>query len=61
MEELGLEVTKPYKDLFSFNSSKVRCLGLIKDLVFSLAQIPAENLVMDVVEDDIPPKFGMLL
>jgi hypothetical protein len=36
-------------------------LGLIKDLVVSLAQIPAKNMVMDVVIVDIPPKFGMLL
>jgi hypothetical protein len=35
MDELGLEVTRPYKDLFSFDSRKVKCLGLIKDLVIS--------------------------
>jgi hypothetical protein len=40
MDEMGLEVTRPYKDLFSFDSRKVKCLGLIKDLVVSLAQIP---------------------
>ena len=60
MEKLGLEVTRPYKDLFSFDSNKVKCLGLIKDLVVSLAQIPSKSLVMDVVVADIPPKFGML-
>lgn len=37
MEKLGLEITKPYKDLYSFDSSKVRCLGLIKDLCVMLA------------------------
>jgi hypothetical protein len=36
-------------------------LGLIKDLVVSLSQIPSKNLVMDVVVADIPPNFGMLL
>jgi hypothetical protein len=36
-------------------------LGMIKDLVVSLSQIPSKNLVMDVVVADIPPKFGMLL
>jgi hypothetical protein len=61
MDQLGLDVTRPYKDLFSFDSRKVKCLGLIKDLVVSLAQIPAKNMVMDVVVADIPPKFGMLL
>ena len=61
MEELGLEVTKPYKDIFSFDSSKVRCIGLIKYLVISLSQIPSKNLDMDVFVADIPLKFGMLL
>ena len=32
MESLGLEITRPYKDLYSFDSSRVNCLGLIKDL-----------------------------
>ena len=61
MDKLGLEVTRPCKDLFYFDSSKVKCLGLIKELAISLAHIPAKILVMDVVVDDIPPKFGMLL
>ena len=36
MEKLGLEITKPYHDLYSFDANKVKCLGLIKDLVVSL-------------------------
>ena len=61
MERLGLEVTRPYKDLYSFDSSRVKCLGLIKDLCVNLAEIPAKSLVMDIVVADIPPKYGMLL
>jgi hypothetical protein len=61
MEELSLDITRPYKDMFPFDSRKVKCLGLIKDLVVSLAQIPSKSMVMDVVVADIPPKFGMLL
>jgi hypothetical protein len=61
MDELGLYVTRPYKDIFSFDSRKVKFLGLIKDLVMSLSQILSKNLVMDVVVADIPQKFGMLL
>jgi hypothetical protein len=37
MEELGLEITNPYQDLYSFDSKKFKCLGLIKYLVVSLA------------------------
>jgi len=54
-------VTKPYRDLYSFDSNKVKCLGVIKDLAVSLARIPARSLVMDVVVADIPARFGMLL
>jgi hypothetical protein len=61
MDELGIDITRSYKDLFSFDSRKVKCLGLIKDLIVSLSQIPSKNMIMDVVVVDIPPKFGMLL
>jgi hypothetical protein len=61
MDELGLEVTKTYHDLYSFDSRKVKCLGVIKDLVVSLFQLPMKSVVMDIVVADVPPKFGMLL
>ena len=61
MEQLGLEITKPYKDMYSFESRRVKCLGMIKDLVVNLAQILVKSVVMDIVVADIPPHFGMLL
>jgi hypothetical protein len=61
MDELGLEITKSYHDLFSFDSRKVKCLGMIKDLVVTLTQASMKTMVMDVVVADIPPKFGCLL
>jgi hypothetical protein len=61
MDELGLEITKPYNDLYSFDSKRVKCLGVVKDLVVSLAQLPMKSMVMDILVADIPPKFGMIL
>ena len=61
MEELGLENTKAYHDLYSFDSKKVNCLGVIKDLVITLTRLPMKSIVMDVIVVDIPPRFGMLL
>ena len=61
MEKLNLDITRPYKDLFSFDSSQVKCLGLIKDLCITLVQYPAKRILMDIVVVDIPPKYGMLL
>ena len=61
MERLGLVVTRPYKYLYSFDSSRVKFLGLIKDLCVNLAKIPTKCVVMDIVVTDVPPKYGMLL
>ena len=55
MEKLGLDITHKYHDLYSFDSSRVYCIGLIKDLVVSLDQIPAKNVLMDVVIADVLP------
>jgi hypothetical protein len=61
METLGLDITRPYKYLFSFHSREVKCLGLIKYLVVILHQMPEKSLIMDVVVANVPPKFFMLL
>ena len=61
MEALGLSVTRPYLVLFSFDSRVVQCLGVIKDLVVNLKQLPMKSIMMDVVVVGIAPKFGMLL
>ena len=61
MEKLGLEITRPYHDLYSFDSKKVKCLGMIKDLVVNIAHIPVKSILMDVFIVDIPVKYGMLL
>ena len=61
MDSLGLDITRPYKDLFSFYSREVKCLGPIKGLVVILHQIPEKSLIMDMVVADVPLKFGVLL
>jgi hypothetical protein len=61
MEELGLVITRPYHDLYSFDSKKVKCLGVMKDVVVTLSQLHMKSVVLDVIVADIPPKFEMLL
>ena len=61
MEDVGLSITKPCHDLYAFDSRSIKCLGVTKDMVVSLAQLPMKNVIMDVVVADITPKFGMLL
>ena len=61
VESLELEITRPYKYLYSFDSRRVKCLGLIKDMVVSLNKLLDKTIMMNVVVVDIPPKFGVLL
>lgn len=61
MEELGLQITKPYHDLYSFDSRRVKWISLIKDLLVSHSQIPPKILVTGIVVVDILVKFSMLL
>ena len=61
VESLGMEVTRPYKDLYSFDSWNVKCLGLNKDMLVTLTEMSSNTVVMDVVVVNIPLKFGILL
>ncbi len=47
--------------MYSFYSSKLKRLGLIKDLRVNLVQMLANSMEMDIVVADIPPKYGMLV
>lgn len=40
MENMGLDITRPYKYLYSFDCNRSQCLGIINDLVVRMMQIP---------------------
>jgi hypothetical protein len=61
MDKLGLQITRPYGYLYSFDSMRVKCMGMIKYLVVTLAQVSVKSILMDVVIADITPKYGLLL
>ena len=61
MEAFVLSITKPYHELYAFDSRAVKFLGVIKDVVVNLTQLPMKSVIMDVLVADITPKFGMLL
>ena len=54
LDELGLEVTKPYHDLYKFDSKPMKCIGIIKDLVVTLSQLPSKRILLDVAVEDVP-------
>ena len=61
MEELVLEITRAYHDLYLFDSRFFQCIGVMNDLVVTLTQIPMKSVVMDSVVADIPAKYKILL
>jgi hypothetical protein len=44
MEKLGLEVTIPYKDLHSFDSSKVKCIGYSPETWYVAIQVLGDQV-----------------
>jgi len=56
-DRLGLKITRPYGEIYLFDSRRVKCKGMIKDLVVTLGQILVKNVLMDVVVIDIPLKY----
>lgn len=47
--------------MYSFDSKRVKCLEMIKDLMVNLVDIPIKSVVIDIVVVDIPARFGILL
>lgn len=54
MNQLGLKITKPYRNVCGMDSKKIELCGLAKDLKVSLVAYPDISLLMDVVVVDIP-------
>jgi hypothetical protein len=61
MRELGLQITKPCRNVQAVDAREVPCCGVIKDLQVCLKVAPKKTLVMDVLVIDCPTQWGMLL
>jgi hypothetical protein len=61
MNQLGLKITRPYRNMCGIDSRAIPICGLIKDLKVSLVAYPDISLLMDVVVIDVHDAWGMLL
>ena len=61
MESLELSITRPFHDQYACDSRVVKCIGITKYLVVNLPQLPMKSILMDVVVDDIPISYIILL
>jgi hypothetical protein len=60
MEKLGMEITRPYNDLYLLVARKVKCYVMTKDMVFTLGKLCVKRVMMYVVVSDVPTNYGML-
>jgi hypothetical protein len=61
MNQLGLKITRPYRNVCGIDSKAIKVCGVIKDLKVHLAIYPEVSLSMDVIVIDVPDAWGMLL
>ncbi len=61
MNQLGLEVTRPYGNICEIDSKQVEVHKVIRDLKVNLNAYSDISTLMDVIVVDIPASYGMLL
>jgi hypothetical protein len=61
MNQLGLKITRPYRNVCEIDSRVIKVCGLIKDLEVRLVDYPEVPFVMDVVVIDVLDAWGILL
>jgi len=54
MNELGLKITRPYKNVCGIDSRAIRVRGLIKNLEVFLANYRKVAIITDVLVIDVP-------
>jgi hypothetical protein len=61
MKQLGLEITRPYRNVCNLDSKPIIFHGVIENLEVSLKEYQHISFPMDIVVVDIPDSLGMLL
>jgi hypothetical protein len=61
MQQMGLKVTRPYKNVCGFESRSVPTHGVIEDLEVRLKEFPEKVVYIDIIVVDVPDVWGMLL
>ena len=61
MNQLGIKTSRPYHNICTMNSREIGVLGLIKDIKVSLVAHPDISVLMDILVNDVPASWGILL
>jgi hypothetical protein len=61
MQQLGLKVTRPYRNVCGFESRAIPTHGVIENVEVCLKEYPERVIHIDIVVVDVPDVWGMLL
>jgi hypothetical protein len=61
MQQMGLKVTRPYKNVCGFESKSVPTHGVIENIEVRLKEFPEKIVYIDIIVVDVPDVWGMLL
>jgi hypothetical protein len=61
MQQIGLKVTRPYRNVCGFESRAIPTHGVIENVEVCLKEYPERIIHIDIVVVDVPDVWGMLL
>jgi hypothetical protein len=61
MRQVGLKVTRPYRNLRGFESKSIPTHGVVENVEVRLKEYPEKMVHVDIVVVDVPDVWGMLL
>jgi hypothetical protein len=61
MRQVGLKVTRPYRNVCGFESKAIPTHGVVENVEVRLKEYPEKMVHVDIVVVDVPDVWGMLL
>jgi hypothetical protein len=61
MQQMGLKVTRPYRNVCGFESKAIPTHGVVENVEVQLKEFPEKTVHIDIIVVDVPDVLGMLL
>jgi hypothetical protein len=61
MQQMGLKVTRPYRNVCGFESKAIPTHGVVENVEVHLKEFPEKTVHIDIIVVDVPNVWGMLL
>jgi len=61
MQQMGLKVTRPYRNVCGFESKAIPTHGVVENVEVHLKEFPEKTVHIDIIVVDVPDVWGMLL